>query len=66
MAKSEKFMLWVEWMQKNRPIQPMTNTQARFADKVLNDIELEQMLSNPGDIETILKSIQFFLKNEKN
>jgi hypothetical protein len=64
MANSDKFLAWTQWNKEHRPIPPMTNSQARFAEKLLNDPELEQMLSHPGDIETIFKSVQYYFKNK--
>jgi len=54
---------WVDWMKENKPIPQMTNTQARFADYILNDEKLVEMMSHPGDIESIFKNIAHYLKN---
>lgn len=60
---TENFQKWVDWNKENKPIDPMTNTQARFAEKLINDPHLELMLSQPGNLEKIFKSIQYYLKN---
>jgi hypothetical protein len=66
MPNSFKMQEWVDWSKQNKPIEPLTNAQARFAEKILNDPTLEQMLSQPGDIASIFKSIAFYLKNRDN
>ena len=61
---SNKYQKWVDWNKEhNKQVPPMTNTQARFAEKMLNDKELEVMLAQPGDINIIFKSLQYYLKN---
>lgn len=61
---SQKFQEWIDWNKKHKPIDPLTNTQARFAEKILNDPQLEHMLAQPGNLEKIFKSIQTYLKNK--
>jgi len=61
---TQKYKKWIDWIKQNKPIKPMTNSQWKFAEKVLNDTELEQMLAAPGDLETIFESVRHYLKNK--
>jgi hypothetical protein len=64
MPNSTKMQEWIDWNKVNHPIQPLTNSQARFAEQILNNPNLELMLSQPGDLVTIFQSIQYYLKNK--
>lgn len=55
---SIEYLKWVR--QANLP--PLTNSQARMAEFLLSDPEV---VGKVGDLETIFKSIQKYLKNER-
>jgi hypothetical protein len=64
---SEKYFKWVEWNKKQKnPIPPMTTTQSDFANWLFENAE--EQLSQLGNLESIFKSVQIFIKenNRKN
>ena len=54
---------WVKWRIQNHE-EPMTRTQSLLAQEVLGNEKLVQMLSQPGDLQTIVQSIQKYLKTQ--
>ncbi len=55
---------WVAWRATNES-EPMTRTQSLLAKEVLGNEKLTEMLSQPGDLQVIIKSIQQYLKDKK-
>lgn len=60
---TEKYIKWVEWEKDNNPIGQLTGTQAELAEKILNDQELCDMLTYPGDKISVIERIQRYLKS---
>ena len=54
---------WVSWRIQSHE-EPMTRTQSLLAQEVLGNEKLVQMLSQPGDLQTIVQSIQKYLKTQ--
>lgn len=54
---------FVKWTQEQKVELNMTRTQILFTEQVLQDKELCDKLSQPGDLQTMLRKIQMYLKN---
>lgn len=62
---TKEYTKWVEWeKQQKYPAKPLTRTQKEFAEYVLGNEELIQMLIHPGDLMSIMQRVQKYLKDK--
>lgn len=54
---------WVEYRKVNAN-KLMTRTQSLLANEILGNEKLVEILSQPGDLQVIVKSIQQYLKSK--
>ena len=67
LPNSIDYLEWVKWMQcegnEKHCLPPMTNSKARFAEKLLSDKELLGMMENVGVLSDVFESIYYYMKH---
>ena len=60
---TQEYQDWIDYCKKEGALEPLTRTQVTFAEYVLSDKKLQEMLAQPGDLEIVVKYLRKYLKS---
>ena len=60
--ESDVYDEWFKWMQENNSLPPMTNGKRSFVEKLLNDNEMVEILSEIGGLDDVFKWVCTYIK----